>query len=322
MSAKPCMTRSTIDRTDAARLAALALLAVLGGCSDDGTRTAGSGGAGGASDPQASSSSQGGSDTQVGAGGEGGTAAEGGASPGGPQIHIHMRATTEPFSHDDELSGQTPLEHVSGVRRLELLKDASDPDPFVVFDLGQDFVEVDYADGADVIAHSLPAAELPAGTYTLARVVHSHVRYRIAATLHYQGLDLPGELDNVQVLSNGTMLDGVLRQAGWYEYVFVTGGQEFPATGDDAPVPEWSNTGGFSVTVEDGAWTYQFPVLLPLSPDVTEDVDVVLEVNMFESFRWRDLDEPDYAPGVFDTTDTTFEPVLRFGANGYSVYTE
>lgn len=254
-------------------------------------------------------------------GGEGGGGA-GGVDPGGAQIHIHFRANTQPFSHADGLSGQTPLSHVSGLKKFELLTDDSDPEPLLVFDYGQEFVEVSYDDGADTVAYSLPAHALPIETYTVARVVHSHVRYRIEATMHNLGLHLPGEFDNLQVLSDDTLIDGELRQAGYYEYEFSTAGQTFPTSGENAPVPEWSETGGFSVKFEDGEWAYYFPVFLPLTPDVPEDVDVVLEVNMFESFRWQDQELPDYAPGVFDTTATSFEPVLRFGANSFQVFTE
>jgi len=251
--------------------------------------------------------------------GEAGATAQGGAGGvvDGPTITIRFRAHTDPFAHDDGLNGQTPISHSSGVRKLQLFKDPSDPNPITVFDFGSTFVEIGYDDGDDTSVYTLPAKSLPTGMYTMARVVHSHVRYRVSSTMHTNGLSLPGEFDNMQVLSDGTLLDGQVRNHGYYEYVFLTGGQQFPTSGNNAPLPQGWNTGGFSVGVESGEWAYSFPVDLALTPDLAADLDVVLEVNMFESFRWQDQDQPGYAPGVFDTNPIVSEPVVHFGANSY-----
>jgi hypothetical protein len=271
-------------------------------------------------------------------GGQGGTGAEGGGGQGGgglgdvggstgeggavPEITIRFRANTDAFVHSDGLSGQTPLAHSGGLRKLELYKDAGDPNPLTVFDFGQDFVVVGFNDGDDTAVHTLPASSLPAGLYTVARAVYSHVRYRVAATMHVGGQALPGEFDNLQVLSDGTTIDGQARNHGYYEYVFSTGGTEFPISGTNAPVPQWSETGGFSAKLEEGEWGYTFPVELLLTPEVTSDIDIVLEVNMHESFRWQDQDDPGFAAGVFDTVPTAFEPVMRFGANDFALTLE
>lgn len=262
-----------------------------------------------------------------GAGGEdatGGDAAggAGGAPFVGPAITIRMRADAKAFEHDDGLSGQTPISHVAGLRKFSLYRDGSDPDPVTIFDLGENHVEVGFNDGDDTEIFVADAAKIPKATYTVARAVYGHVRYRVASTMHANGLDLPGEFDNMQVLSDGTLVDGEVRDSGYYEYVFSTAGMDFPTTGSNAPVPEYSVTGGFSVVFEDGEWAYYFPVNLPVTEDLTSDVDVILQVNMFESFRWSDQDEPGFEPGVFDTTPTTFEPVLRFGANQFDVVVE
>jgi len=296
--------------------ALLAFTAACGSEFDDGFEGEGAGGAGGGSEQGGGGAGAG---SEGGAGGVGGQAPEGGAAPA---ITIRFRSSTAPFPHDDGLAGQTPLSHVSGLRKLQLYPSPTDPNPLTVFDFGSDFVEVSYADGADTPVYTVPASTLPQGLYTVARVVHSHVRYEVASTMHVNGQALPGTYQNLQVLSDGTLLDGQLRNHGYYEYVFSTGYVDFPISGDNAPVPEWSETGGFSTKLENGEWGYYFPIELWVTPELTEDVDIVLEVNMHESFRWQDQSEPGFAPGVFDTVPTAFEPVKRFGANDFALSLE
>ncbi len=310
------MKLQTISRLGKAALpiALLALTTACGSEFDDGFNDGSDGGSGGAGGEMGGS----------GPGGAGGGSAQGGSAQGGaaPEITIRFRSTTDPFAHSDGLSGQTPISHISGVRKLQLYQSPTDPNPLTVFDFGTDFVEVSYADGADTPVHTLPASSLPQGVYTMARVVHSHVRYEVAATMHVNGQALPGTFDNLQVLSDGTLIDGQARNHGHYQYVFSTGNLQFPISGDDAPVPEWSETGGFSTKLDNGEWSYTFPVELLLSPDLAEDIDIVLDVNMHESFRWQDQSEPGFAPAVFDTVPTAFEPVKRFGANDFGLSLE
>jgi len=302
-----------------ALVASFAFAALLVACGSDDVEftstTTGSGGAAVGGSGGATAVPSGGSDTG------GGSSSQGGGIEG-PVVRIHMRATTDVVTHEDGLSGQTPLKHISGIRKLQLFKKKGDGAPVTVFDFGQGFVEASYADGADTVVHTVAATELPEGVYTYARVVHSHVRYSVKATMHANGFHLPGEFDNLQVLSDNTMLDGEVRNHGYYEYLFKTAGMEFPASGNDAPVPEAMEMGGFSITVENGQWGYNFPVTLVVDPNLIEDVDIILEVNMYESFRWEDQELANYAPKVFDTTPVSFEPVKRFGANSHLVYLE
>jgi hypothetical protein len=280
-----------------------ALLLALPGCPKDNA-----GGFGGGS-----------SSTATGGGGQTTTTT---TSAAGPVVRIHMRANTKPFAHTDGLAGQTPIAHASGMRKFQLFKDAADPSPVTVFDYGTGFIEAGYDDGDDTVVATVPIAGLTAGVYTLGRTVHSHVRYQVAATVHALGFDIPGTFDNVQVMSDGTLLDGVLRNHGHYDYRFEAAGQTYPVSGEDAPIPTYLDSGGFGVKFENGEWAYYFPVALTVSPDVPTDVDMVMEVNMFESFRWQDQPGPKNATGVFDVTPPAFEPVMRFGANSYAVYNE
>lgn len=296
-----------------ASIIAVTALLALPGCPDTGA----SFGGGGAATTSSPSSGGGGSGaTTTSAGGAGG------APITGPVVRIHLRASTKPFPQTDGLSGQTPLSHASGIRKFQLFKDASDTSPVTVFDHGNGYVEAGYGDGDDTVVGTVVAKTLPAGTYTLGRVVHSHVRYRVAATVHAGGLDVPGEFENLQIMSDHTEIDGVIHDHGHYEIAFHAGGQTFPTSGEGAPEPVFPSSGGFSVKIEEGQWAYYFPTAVVIVPETPVDVDVVMEVNMFESFRWMDQIGGHNAPLVFDVTPPTFEPVLRFGANSYAVYVE
>jgi hypothetical protein len=230
-----------------------------------------------------------------------------------------MTATTAPFPHSDGLSGQTPITHKSGLRSYRLFKDKNDAVGVSVFDLGKGFVEVSYDNGADTLVTEVPVTSIPEGVYTRAQVVHTHVRYRIKATAHNGNFVVPGEFDNVQVMSDGTTLDGVERQGGYYRYVFKGPGFDFPLEGQGAPIPTVPSSGGFSVSLVNGQWIYEFPVAFTIDHGVKGVVDTALHVNMFESFRWKDENKPGYAPKIFDVTAGSFEPVLRFGANSFEV---
>jgi hypothetical protein len=232
-----------------------------------------------------------------------------------------MTATTAPFPHSDGLSGQTPVTHTSGLRSYRLFRDKADKQGVTVFDLGKGFVEVSYDDGADTLVAEVPVTSIPEGVYTRAQVVHTHVRYRIKATAHNGGFAVPGEFDNVQVMSDGTTLDGVERQSGYYRYVFQATGASFPLEGQGAPIPTQPDSGGFSVSFVGGQWIYEFPVSFTIDHGTGGVTDVALHVNMFESFRWKDENKPGFLPKVFDVTPTSFEPVLRFGANSFEVTT-
>ncbi len=290
----------------------------------------GSGGQGGAGEGPGGEAGVGGEAGQGGAseagqggaglgGSAGGGAGQGGAGQGGALIHVRLASSTAPFPHSDGLAGQTPLDHRSGLRSYRLFRDASDTVGVTVFDLGKGFVEVSYNDGADTLVASVPITTIPEGTYTRGRVVHTHVRYRVKAQVHAQGLSLPGEFDNVQVMSDGTTLDGVERQGGYFDYKLNVAGMTYPFQGNDAPIPQQTSSGGFSVAIEGGQWTYEFPTTIVIDHGLPADTTTTLRVNMHESFRWEDQVEPSYAAGVFDVTPVAFEPVKRFGANSFSV---
>ena len=237
----------------------------------------------------------------------------------GPLRAVRIRASTAPFPHLDGLAGQTAIAAAGGARSLQLLRFRGDPDPVKLFDHGPSAVEVDYNDGGDTLVATVPAARLRPGIYVLARLVHSHSRYRVAATGHGGLAPTPGVLDNLVVMSDGTLVDGVLRDGGYYESAF-TGPRAAPvrAVGSDYHVPEWSTTAGAQAFVEDGEWAVYFPVLLTVHGVPDRDATLAIDVNLDHAFRWVDLPLPTYRPGAFDVTPSWYEPVVRFGGNWFT----
>ncbi len=237
--------------------------------------------------------------------------------PSGPRVLVHLTATHAAVTHAPGSAGQTPRDWVSGIRSLHLLRSMDDPAPFLVFSHGDGFVEASYADGADTIVGERPIAELERGTYAWARVVHTHVRFTLDATLHAGFGPMPGVLEDEIVLSDRTTLDGVAYAQGDYSTNFTTAGMSFPSRGSGYAVPAIAG-GGFSARVEDGETAYYFPAPLVVDDTLTTDVHLIFEVDVHEGFRWTDQPTADYAEGVFDITPVGTEPIVQAGANGYT----
>lgn len=233
-------------------------------------------------------------------------------------LTVRLRATDAQFNHVDGLSGLTPLSASGGIRSLSLLRDQNDIHPAVLFDSGQTATEASFSDGGDTLVGAIPIGDVPPGKYTIARMVQAFSRYSIPATMHDASASTPGELHNLVVMSDSTLVDGGLRDAGYYHYEFTAAGQQ-PTTfeGDDAIVPAYSTTAGAFAVVEGGQWAVYFPVNLDWSSGLSSPLELVITVNMFESFRWTDVVAPGYLPGVFDFTAVSYEPVVRFGGNEF-----
>ena len=242
----------------------------------------------------------------------------GGPPPGaGPAVTIHLRGSSAPVTHDDGLSGETPIAQKVTVRSLTLLRSADDPAPLHVFDLGASAIEAGLGDGQDTAIATVAMRGLAAGTFTIARVGVTFVRYSVAATMHSSGVAVPGQYDNLQVLSDGAVVDGQTHGKGWYRFAFAVGCVEYGAlTGDGAPLPP-SSGGTFTLDTSQAQAAYVFPVNVAIDPAATSAVSLVFEVSTFEDFRWQDESQPGYASGVYDTTPTSYEPVKSFGANGF-----
>lgn len=241
----------------------------------------------------------------------------------GPYVSVHVRATQAPVAHDTSTAGQTPSVQRMAWRKLTLFTSASDTTGYEVFDLGQNPVEGSLGDGDDTILKKLPIRSLKAGRYTYARAEVAYLKFTVKSTMHSLGYVIPGEFENVQVLANGTMLDGQRRDKGFYRYTFKS--NMLPpqsVEGLDAPIPQTTGQGGISLESGPNGLVYGFPIDMTIDLGVTHDLHAIFEVNTHENFRWRDETAPGYQKGVYDTTPTGFEPVMSFGANAARLYWE
>lgn len=247
---------------------------------------------------------------------------DGGApAPDVPGLALHVRATDAAFPHADGLAGQTPTMARVGIVGLVLSRGEDDPSPWVVFDRGTSFVDTPLDPGSDTRVAAVPASQLRPGVYTRAQVFVTHVAFRVASVMHVTGAAVPGVFDDVQALADGVVLGGAPRASGWYRYTFLAGGTTPAGTleGTAAPLPR-VDAGPFRLVVEGGRARYEWPVTVVVTPETRGKA--VLTVNVHEDFRWRDQQAPGFAPKVFDTTPTSFEPVESFVGNAYTLTLE
>lgn len=257
-----------------------------------------------------------------GSGTSSGGSGSGSEDPSGPRLTLALRGSIEPVAHADAFASQTPSRQIVAVKSLWLYTSASDPSPVKVLDLGARSVETDLVTGATSEIGTVALRSLPAGTYTLAKVGTAYVRYSVASRMH-AALTADGRYDNVQALSDGAVIDGQTHQKGWYRYQFSVGATPYGVLeGENAPVPQLPGSGGIALDSSGAESFYVFPTLVVIDPTVTSDQRVVCEVNVHESFRWQDQALAGYAARVYDTTPTSFEPVMAFGANAFSLKLE
>ncbi len=240
---------------------------------------------------------------------------------GGPKIHILMKGSTAPFTHKDAYAGSTPKQQIVAVRSLYLLRTPNDPNPVKVFEhTHEKAVDVDVVTGKTVALASVVAKTLPAGVYTMAKSGVSYVRYSVGARMHTAIGAIDGQYDNVQALSDGAVIGNQVRKKGHFRYAFSANGTTYGALeGDDAPTPVANSGGGITMDLSGPETFYVFPVQVAIDPNITADHDALFDVNVYESFRWQDQPSPGYQPKVFDTTPATFEPVMAFGANSFTL---
>lgn len=253
------------------------------------------------------------------------------AYAGGPEVgdpgpedaplSVRIVATTRAFPHDDGLAGLTALSASGGVRSLQLLRGEDDRSAVTVFDHGADVIETGYDDGDEtVVARVAIPADLR-GRFTRARLVQGYSRYEVEALLH-DGLTVepePGVVAGSLVMSDGTNLDGVMRDAGQFDFRFAGASTTFAYDGAGWPVPPYSTTAGATAVVEDGEWAVYFPIDLEVTDAVAPGSEIAIVVNMDRSFRWTDVPAIGYEPDTFDVTRLSYEPVLRFGGNSFEL---
>lgn len=245
------------------------------------------------------------------------------SAPGtGPQITLALRGSVTPVLHTDGFASQTPKSQYVAVKSFWLLKSANDPSPLKVAELGTAAVETDLVSGKTNDITSVSLKSLPAGTFTIAKVGVAWVRYRVLARLH-NGVATDGRYDNVEALSDGVVYDGMARQKGWFRSAFGIGDTTYGTLeNNDAPLPQLATSGGMTLETVGPDSFYVFPMHVTIDPNEPKDQRIVCEVNVHESFRWKDELTSGYATNVFDTTPTAYEPVMSFGASAFSLYLE
>jgi hypothetical protein len=238
----------------------------------------------------------------------------------GPQITLSVRGTVAPVAHADGFAGETPIRQIVAVNSLWLYRSADDPSPLKVADLGAKAVESDLVAGTLTDVATVATRSLPAGTFTLAKVGAAYVRYSVAARMHNSGVVVDGRYDNVQALSDSAVIDGQTRNKGWYRFAFAVGATTYGALeGANAPLPQLPSGGGMTLETKGPDAFYAFPVSITIDPNAPNDQRIVCEVGVHESFRWQDETRDGYARGVYDTTPTTYEPVMAFGATSFTL---
>ena len=284
--------------------------AALVGCGGSSADVGGAGGSSGSSRPSGGVGSSGGSGT-VNAGGV-----------GGPTLTLSLRGSITAVSHIDGFAGETPRHQIAAIKTLLLYRTMTDLDPVKVFDLAERAVEADLVTGDTIDIATVPLRSIPAGTYTYAKVGTAYVKYTVDSRLH-STLTVDGQYNNIEALSDGALIDGIARKKGWYRFQFAQGGTTYGTVeGDDAPIPAVPAGGGITLDSSGVDSYYAFPALVVIDPTATIDQRAICDVNVHESFRWMDQAEPRYAAGVYDTTATTYEPVMSFGANSFALSLE
>ena len=258
-------------------------------------------------------------------GGEGGASGggDGGAALSGPAYEIHLRASQTKVNFTDGYVGETPIDQHIAIRKLTLYRDANDASPVVVFDNGQNAVECGLNDGNDTLVGTAVAKTLPGGTFTIAHVEVGYYRFKVAATMHSNGMVVPGDYSDLEVLTDATLVDGKLQNQGHYSFTFEVGGTAYGTlNGEDLMTPAALAGGGLSLVTANHSASYVFPVSVIIDPALPSSTKVVMLVNTYQNFRWQDQATAGYQSGVFDTTPSTYEPVTSFGANAFTLGVE
>jgi hypothetical protein len=235
----------------------------------------------------------------------------------GYKLDIYVEGDSTPKTFTDGYSGQTPTNYYMGVSRFDLMTSENDTSPVTVFDHGEDYVEVDMSQ--NTLVGSADLADLPFDFYTHGRVLLKMTRFDVETTVHttMPPAQVPGTVTVVAALSDA-IIDNEQRSQDWVEYTFnVMGG--ITTTGS---LPELPSTGGGTVVKQNGELWLVFALQsgLTISPLPTQDHTATITYEIYESFRWEDQQQANYTEGVFDAqAEGTTEPVMNFGATGYSI---
>jgi hypothetical protein len=251
----------------------------------------------------------------VGAGDTGVPVGDGGS---GPRVYIRINAEQSPFGTPGP-SQETPTDQRVGVLGVTLLKTASDPSPLVALDLTTP-VEALYNAGSSTLLGSVAASDLVAGTYTVVRIPVAYVNFTVGGTAHYGAISLPGDLNDIICLTDGTTLDGAVRDRGWFSSTFTGAGHTYgPTLGEDSAIAQPGSQSHIGLDLSQTVAAYVFPLTLVIPATITHDMEIVFTANTYEDFHWQDQATAGFTAGVFDITATSYEPVTQLGANSATV---
>lgn len=233
----------------------------------------------------------------------------------GPLISIYAEGDQTVKTFTDGLSGQTPSEYIMWVNKFELLRSANDSNPALVFDHGDTYAVADMLTADASLVGQIPAADVPPGSYTHARVVLIAASVTIDdAALHFMGTPTPGAVNIFAALSD-CIIDEQSYNQNDAEYTFNA--QTIHGT-----LPELPTT-PLGTIEQDGVLTFLTVILpepLDLRAPLENDQNVTVVFEVYECFRWQEQQQTNYQDGVFDFTDQfSYEPVMNFGATGYRI---
>jgi hypothetical protein len=246
----------------------------------------------------------------------GSTGSDSGTGQVQPGLTVVVRGSTEAFTHDDGLPGQTARGVTAAVRSFTLIDEATSASFEVLKVEAANPVVVSYDNGSSTVLTVVDPQSVVPGHYTKARMVQDWSKFDVDVTLHEDVGATDGTLHVFQVTSNGGTLDGQAHDAGYYEHDFIAPNRNEHWSGDDAIVPEHSNTAGAEAVVENGEWAVYFQVDITV---VAQDAELQIRVNMDHAFRWVDFPGTENEDGVYDIQPPLYEEVTQFGGNRFDV---
>ena len=249
---------------------------------------------------------------------------------GDGSLEVRLRGDLTPRVLDDGLVGQTPQDLLISISRVDLLRSADDPAPVRVLDYAYGSPAVDMS--TETVLGARATAELPAGTYSHARMLLAATSFTVDVVVHdVMMVGLPGEMAVVGAFSD-TVIDGSPWSAGQAAYTVWSDLDTTDLVGDLPPLPGTPD----GTVVQDALGTWLVLPLdhpLTIAPGDAAGHRLTIVLRTYGSFRWQDQAEPadlalpgdeGWIDGAFDV-DTFFgasEPMFGCDATGYQALVE
>ncbi len=234
---------------------------------------------------------------------------------------LYIKGDNAKKTFTDGLSGQTPNPFKLGVHKFALMESANDTSPFMLFDNGSSYKEVDLLKETKVVSGNVK--DIPSGNYTHAKVKLTFVEHSIQAKGHtFVDTDVT---INTLVGINSVTRNSVTVSAGQVALTGVV--MNLPI---NLPVQNMEIVPpGVTKKVENGEvwWIVPLPSPLSVSGTGTKNYTIKLVLDVYEGFRWKDettnpkfsAKEFDISVDVLNNFAATYEPVTYFGITNYKV---